>query len=96
MSHTHVHRITDNGDVDLSSVRIENSHLGAPSVWRAALKEFSAIDPDQRSPVVYDDAWAELKRITKDPTVPEFVRAVIISTFERMVVRAEELPVFIG
>ncbi len=90
MAATLVHPINKNGDIDLTNAVVAGRSLsGAATIWQIIGKRYLSWD----FPPLFDETkMQKLWDLPKDKQIPEQVRIVLLSTFDRAVVRQGEIP----
>lgn len=92
MSQTELYIVKKNGDLEFFK-GFGNSHRGASLLWSNLWKKYY---PELRKPLFNDDKNIEkLWRLDRNPDVPRELKILHISTFDRMMIKKENLEQFI-
>jgi len=93
MSHTTIHKITEDGNMS-SGIELRNAWRGAMFIWteigKAHLEE--AKTPFWSALLDSESVWG----LFTDERLSQMERAVLGSTFDKVMVKRENLPKFVG
>lgn len=92
MSYTEIYRVTTKGNTRLEG-EVQNSHRGAMSVWNYLEEKY--LPPFFLHGQKFSRMFGEMQEVwnlSKDPRLTESERICLMSTFDNVVVLAEDIP----
>ena len=89
MSYTEMYKVNSDGTVH-HAAEFRNSFRGAFLVWKQMGERYLGIDAGKA--IAYNESMQEVWNLWKSPDVPLHHRIVMMSTFDHVMVRRENLP----
>lgn len=88
MSYTTIYKVPEKGEIE-NYAEFKNSHRGAFNVWTEMARRYLGME---MLPMFRDGGMRPIWDLARNPEIPENDRIVMMSTFDRVMVKREDLP----
>lgn len=92
MSRTELYIVKEDGELFIYK-EFSNSHRGAALLWDNLIKKY--LNSSYGKLMFSDKEMDKLWRLDRDLNIPRELRVLLISTFDKMLIKKENLPLFI-